>query len=469
MARQFDRSGLYTLADFVVRLKTSLKEESKEELATTHPETSNVVRLMTVHQSKGLEFPVVIYADCAWEPQAQTAAVAFHPQLGPLVKPPLKQGESIENLGRLIHQQEEKWADTEEFKRLFYVATTRSADMLILSAAFESSQKISSPWLQLLARKFDLQTGLLVGDPFLGQIAKPGLNPDEIPDIRIWREKPPITAQKTDSNRRQLPLAEFEQSVATAEPCPLPPTLLPIEPDFGGQKLFSVSQIEHVVEQLFEEEPVPLEADRAEGEVLSLSTTPEQATTVGDIVHAVIERIVLDREMNLEQEINRVFELLRLPQNDDIRRRAQTCLESFLNSGLLTEWQNATELYRELDFLLPWPLESTNSGEDQILISGQIDALYRTADGKWRMWDFKTGARSDKAYLLHHYRLQLTLYAAAVEQLLGTPPARMELIHLGQQTTPIEYVLYPETVEELYQQVDQAIAYLRNGSLSSTV
>ncbi len=62
MAREFDRSGLGssgrgTLSDFAQRLRDSISEETVEELAATHPETSNVVRLMTIHQAKGTRVP----------------------------------------------------------------------------------------------------------------------------------------------------------------------------------------------------------------------------------------------------------------------------------------------------------------------------------------------------------------------------------------------------------------------------
>src|SRR5262249_55056042 len=63
MARQFDQSGLFTLGDFVDQLRDSVAAETHEALAATHPESSDVIRLMSIHQSKGLEFPVVVLAD----------------------------------------------------------------------------------------------------------------------------------------------------------------------------------------------------------------------------------------------------------------------------------------------------------------------------------------------------------------------------------------------------------------------
>ena len=48
--------------------------------------------------------------------------------------------------------------DLAEFNRLLYVAATRAADYLILSAGVEEPGKAAGPWMELLARRFDLMT-----------------------------------------------------------------------------------------------------------------------------------------------------------------------------------------------------------------------------------------------------------------------------------------------------------------------
>ena len=49
--------------------------------------------------------------------------------------------------------------DLAELTRLLYVATTRAADYLILSAGVEEPGKAAGPWLELIAKRFDLMTG----------------------------------------------------------------------------------------------------------------------------------------------------------------------------------------------------------------------------------------------------------------------------------------------------------------------
>ena len=62
-ARQFDATGIFTLADFIVQLSQFVARQPDEPLAATQPESINAVRLMSIHQSKGLEFPVVVVLD----------------------------------------------------------------------------------------------------------------------------------------------------------------------------------------------------------------------------------------------------------------------------------------------------------------------------------------------------------------------------------------------------------------------
>ena len=51
------------LSGFIAQLAEFVAREPKEALAATLSESADVIRLMTIHQAKGLEFPLVIVAD----------------------------------------------------------------------------------------------------------------------------------------------------------------------------------------------------------------------------------------------------------------------------------------------------------------------------------------------------------------------------------------------------------------------
>ncbi len=138
MARRFDQQGGMTLAAFVARLRADLKRPPREEQAATTDEAGKSIRLMSIHQAKGLEFPIVVLPDLNRRPAAQFDSTAFHSLLGPLVRPsrdpadvpPAALAEVStdsnprQSLGWLTYQTLEQHADEEESLRLFYVATT---------------------------------------------------------------------------------------------------------------------------------------------------------------------------------------------------------------------------------------------------------------------------------------------------------------------------------------------------------
>ncbi len=169
MARQFDEQGGFTLADFVARLRDDLKGATKETQAATTDEQGRVIRLMSIHQAKGLEFPIVVIPDLDRKRPGQLKRVAFSAELGPLVNPVIDpaegdDGETLESGGSLgwrVHKALEDEADEAEGLRLFYVATTRARDALILSAATDPAARPTSPALKLLDARFDRATGLL--------------------------------------------------------------------------------------------------------------------------------------------------------------------------------------------------------------------------------------------------------------------------------------------------------------------
>ena len=135
MARQFDRSGRGTLSDFAQRLRDSISEETVEELAATHPEISDVVRLMTVHQAKGLEFPVVIVADMDRPSRGPEGKAVYHRQFGPLLPPPPPVAglEEPRHIAMQMNRYIEKRRTKPSRLRILYVALTRAAEHLILS------------------------------------------------------------------------------------------------------------------------------------------------------------------------------------------------------------------------------------------------------------------------------------------------------------------------------------------------
>lgn len=136
LARQSDAKG-ETLATFLDRIAYLMSSGDKIDGLDIPVERSGGVKLMTVHKSKGLEFPVVFLVDCGNEGRADTnsAPVYFSPISGISVNTGGADGaeNARSNYFYELGREEEKNKAQAEIRRLLYVAMTRAETRLIIS------------------------------------------------------------------------------------------------------------------------------------------------------------------------------------------------------------------------------------------------------------------------------------------------------------------------------------------------
>ena len=133
ISRSFSGTGEGALRRFASFLTDLIEAEPTEPEAVVAAEGENVVRLMTIHQSKGLEFPVVLLPELGATLPGDTSAVIFDDDSGVGVKLPLEDGGWGSTLATEAIAGLRKEKESAELKRLFYVAATRARDYLILS------------------------------------------------------------------------------------------------------------------------------------------------------------------------------------------------------------------------------------------------------------------------------------------------------------------------------------------------
>ncbi len=170
IARSFDRQGGFSLGTLAARLSALLDEQAREEQAAASPENEDSIRLMTIHQAKGLEFPIVVIPDLGRAQQARSGFVRFHPELGILVA---SENDGERSLGSRTFQAIEQFEEEAESLRLFYVAATRARDALVISSSLKKKGQGHSPALKLLESRFDPRTGSPIGDALAGGPVSP--------------------------------------------------------------------------------------------------------------------------------------------------------------------------------------------------------------------------------------------------------------------------------------------------------
>ncbi len=423
-ARSFDQSGAFRLADFITQLSQFIARQPDEPLAATQSESMNVVRLMTIHQAKGLEFPITVVADADRKRNLKGESAAFSPTLGPMVRG----SDSVD--GYKLYRRVQLDEDAAESVRLFYVAATRAADYLIISAGMSDVDAPKGPWMRLLGERFDLRTGSF--KPFgsdddvstavrkaddeylaLGLLAKATL------------ERPALDGEPNDAgSRRDLrKIVEKALALAAEKKGRIPPHWAPLPADESARRHYSFSRLHGVFQRQFAHASVEIvDADHP-------SAASHDALGRGTLTHAVLAEINFADPVNVVEIANRLAPAhLKTPEAD--LPAVLEMLERFLASDRVKQLAAAKRIYRELEFLLAWPPEGT--AETKKYVHGYIDCLYQDQDDAWRLLDFKTNAASSKNIeeIAKKYELQMALYSHAVEKTLAVAPAEACLCFL---------------------------------------
>ncbi len=409
-----ETSGRVTLSAFVQYLKDMSDYEAREGEALL--ESAGAVQIMSVHKSKGLEFPLVVLGDAshqrgggAVDPVMATACRVYDEAEAKFVSP-----FAYRRADNLAQQREDA-----ERRRLLYVAATRAQDYLIVSGQVTCKADTpikSTGWLGWLLDAFGLteiddaeaQTIPFAWGDLLIRI--PAINADllDAPDdvFAAWSDLPP------------------------AEP---PALLRPIPANIDAPtRILTATQIADLGGALYAEADTrSLYAERwrrsvyhdAPGRIDAAQPTP--GAKLGEIVHRAIQWELPANDDDLRDLLQRYTweEGITDPVvMREVVKDAYMLVRRVRRSDVFRWINQAQAVFREQPFVL-------RRGER--LIHGVIDLLLRDASGHWRVIDYKTGTvrgylRSESGTLPVHarrYHLQVGVYAAAVQELTGETPA----------------------------------------------
>lgn len=137
LAKDFPGNNPFSVYEFVQRINRLMEDEQQEKEAAIESETGDTVKLMSIHQSKGLEFPYVLIPDISRKPVPDDSLLRFSSELGLSCQIPSNNEDWQAPIRWLYLTKKEKRIEREESVRLFYVAATRAENQLILSGKVE--------------------------------------------------------------------------------------------------------------------------------------------------------------------------------------------------------------------------------------------------------------------------------------------------------------------------------------------
>ncbi|MEW6203335.1 MAG: UvrD-helicase domain-containing protein [bacterium] len=401
--------NLHRTAEFLSQMRSS--EPREAEAALPLDETEGV-RLLTIHASKGLEFRVVVLTGLSDKIADRTLHSCI---LGKWDDGEYEIGANLgdENEGlRYIRTSLQKSAqnkETDEAKRLLYVACTRARDLLILSGFGNDCRTFSSAQDQ--AERWDRWIHNALNALGFSSYEDAGIAVVEcVPSVETEFLKPEITDDFAMPNLKYL------------QPIILPP----------GRGRFSVTEIAEFIKDkdgYYDRQILGIQQDCSAG-----SPDPAYSPLLrGEIVHKLFEHLGNLTSVEIEKMFDDILTEYKITDNsvrESLHQKYLPRSVNFLNSEL-GHRVFSRGAKREFPFLLKvkdWT------------VAGKVDALFLD-NGLWHIVDYKTD-EIDAAQIPEKakgYHLQLKIYALAVMKLL---PAVKEIRGMF-------YFVEPERASEL--------------------
>lgn len=426
--------GLFYFNRYMKQLK-SYEIEMGE--AGTSMEEEDVVKIMTIHKSKGLEFPVVFVSGLSkkFNRMDLNKAVLCHPELGIGM-------ECVNTTLRFHHPslmkkaiQEKAWKDTlEEEMRILYVAMTRAKRKLILTGVIKSEELEAGMRASIQAQKW--RAGSMM-DWILPIMAEQFQNTD-----KIWLKARLFSWSDIEElfNAREREEAAFsyrhfmEEYVEGQDSSLIKKAFSHVYPNMEATKWkrkYSVSELKSLSQiTLPNEESVVYEPDEEERiipQFLKEEREEVGGAAKGTIVHKIMEMLPFAKIQTKKQLFDWIDDLEQsYPESKQISAKwLYRGIEAFLFSEQgekIRKMDEAGKVKKELPFTVGLPVSLINQdteAEDTVVVQGVIDACADMGNHLCLI-DYKTDQikEGEEQQLLDRYGNQMLYYKAALEQIL---------------------------------------------------
>ncbi len=373
LAEELASSPNDTLETFLARIHHMQARDARLHEAPLMPAGDNAVQCMTIHATKGNEFPIVVLADLAREQPHRMTACYFRAEFGMAIRDLVSEREPNRKAAQSPRWERCKILDHEaevaETNRLLYVAMTRAADHLILpiyAPLVDQAEKARPSWTNRMLTALAAHGIPLTppSAPALSPLVSPPSESTPPPQPRAAR-----LAQPMPSSPSQLTVSELE----TYHRCP--------------QEYYLKYVLQVPATQFTWPDP---------------HTLPPQIR--GEIIHEALQQSA----RNTVAVADAAAQALQARGWDPAFAQAEPMARLLAAGATLLRIPHEARLV-EFPFHLRLPNTTT-------CISGTIDCLNQSS-GQWDIIDYKTDRvepNTGLRELANHYSLQMTTYALAL-------------------------------------------------------
>lgn len=468
-AIEFENSsfrGLFQFIHFIDELIDRGKDLGEENVVGPN---DNVVRMMTIHSSKGLEFPFVIYSGLSkkFNKGDLNGPVILNQQYGlGMDYFNVEKGMAYPSLSSVVFRAiNEKELISEEM-RLIYVALTRAKEQLILIGRVKDEKELSQyeqlaisgthiavnerltathPFVLIYSILAKHQSSLLPNEhKFESSIETLGSEVQPRVTISIDHYEDVSTEEVISKNDYRLVndinhLDTGNEEVKTKIHYQLTYEY-PYQDDIVKPSKQSVSELK----RQFETEESDTNYDRVRQYRVGVATyerpkflshnNKRKANEIGTLMHTVMQHLPFKEEGMDKEELNQYLDDL-INQNiieDNAKQDIKINeIMQFIDSSLYKEIAQADKIYTELPFVVNQAKvdQLTEEDGDVSIIQGMIDLIYKK-DGQYCFVDYKTDAFNRRKgmtdeeighQLKKKYSIQIKYYRNTLETILKQP------------------------------------------------
>ncbi|TDT46101.1 UvrD-helicase domain-containing protein [Fonticella tunisiensis] len=445
-AQRFDDQELFTLEQFVEYIQELNENSGADSEAPLDTEDSEAVKIMTIHQSKGLEFKGVIvpriHGDLLSVSKMQKSKIVY---TGDKILSSINLDTGDKSEEYKIYYDSRFSKEVDEYIRLLYVAMTRAQEYVILTGEddgkdpkeFNSNEEKVNELNSFLKQiKYALRVKG-ADDSLIDFIDAEDLN--DLDEVEGKTKSKEIDQVKIEERIKYKFKAEPGAVVSATgymnyKKCPR---------RFYIENVLKVNGREYIDMEISEE----LEFDA--GKISS--------SIIGTAVHSLIEVLNGSRNIDEEEAVRGIIRKYGLEKFNGIEERLKNYLEGYRAlEGKKKDVERPVLRFNELEYnLVPY-------GDRRFSVTGFIDRLeVFERDGRLKavITDYKTNRIdcSDRLKeLVETYELQLQIYGKAVKELLYINGIKVEDL-----TLQLYFLNIPERVEIIYDE-DKVMEQLKD-------
>ena len=455
--------GLYNFINYIEKIKTSSKDMDSAKIIG---ENDDVVRIMSIHKSKGLEFPVVILANSGKQFNLQdlNSKILLHPELGIGVKYiDYDMQITYDTLSKRAIKNKMKIETLSEEMRVLYVALTRAKEKIIITGLAKkekqdkmlenvekydelnimllSKAKSYLDWITLVHLYYEqtmesLATwNVLQKEDIIKMCAIQETEKEENKTDEILKKLNEFKIEDVKANEIQK-LLEYQYKYSDATIIPTKTSVTEIKEmkqSVLGEKSKKEAENTKMKQCVFreenesEKENIVSKVEFPKPKFLQSDEKTEISNAEkGTLIHLCMQKLDINKKEYTIQDVKELVD--KLVAKKTITEQEANAINikkiyQFTKSNIWQEMTEAQVVEREKPFYINIPAQEIYEKdlEEKVLVQGVIDLYYISSNGELVLVDFKTDyvPNKNEQILIERYSSQLQLYKRALESATG--------------------------------------------------